>query len=95
MCPRSRYLIDDYHLAYDVTMYTRQRPLRTDAVRNAARIIASAQRVFASAGPQAAMEDIAAEAGVGVATVYRRFPPKVRRSQMWMVIGAKRPSLRP
>src|SRR5271169_2053482 len=57
-------------------MPTRERPLRTDAVRNAARIIASAQRVFASAGPQAAMEDIAAEAGVGVATVYRRFPTK-------------------
>ena len=57
-------------------MPTRERPLRTDAVRNAARIIVSAQRVFASAGPQAAMEDIAAEAGVGVATVYRRFPTK-------------------
>ena len=71
-----KYLIDNYHLAYDVTMPTRERPLRTDAVRNAARIIASAQRVFASAGPQAAMEDIAAEAGVGVATVYRRFPTK-------------------
>jgi AcrR family transcriptional regulator len=76
-------------------MPTRERPLRTDAMRNAARIIASAQPVFASAGPQAAMEDIAAEAGVGVATVYRHFPTKVRHSQMWMVIGAKRPSLRP
>src|ERR1700733_8937920 len=57
-------------------MPTRERPLRTDAVRNAARIIASAQRVFASARPQAAMGDIAPEAGVGVATVYRRFPTK-------------------
>jgi AcrR family transcriptional regulator len=53
-----------------------ERHLRTDAVRNASRIIASAQRVFASAGPEAAMEDIAADAGVGVATVYRRFPTK-------------------
>jgi AcrR family transcriptional regulator len=72
----SHYLIDDYHLVYDVTMHTRQRPLRTDAVRNAARIVTSAQRVFASAGLEAAMEDVAADAGVGVATVYRRFPTK-------------------
>jgi AcrR family transcriptional regulator len=55
---------------------TRERQLRTDAVRNASRIIAAAQRVFASVGPRAAMEDVAADAGVGVATVYRRFPTK-------------------
>ena len=57
-------------------MPIRERHLRTDAARNASRIIASAQRVFASAGPEVAMEDIAADAGVGVATVYRRFPTK-------------------
>jgi AcrR family transcriptional regulator len=57
-------------------MPTRERPLRTDAVRNISRVIASAQRVFARSGPEAAMEDIAADAGVGVATVYRRFPTK-------------------
>jgi AcrR family transcriptional regulator len=57
-------------------MPTRERPLRTDAVRNVSRVIASAQRVFARSGPGAAMEDIAADAGVGVATAYRRFPTK-------------------
>src|SRR6201984_285508 len=57
-------------------MPTRERPLRTDAVRNVSRVIASAQRVFARSGPGAAMEDIAADAGVGVATVYRHFPSK-------------------
>jgi AcrR family transcriptional regulator len=69
-------LIDYYHLVYDVTVPTRQRQLRTDAVRNAARIVTSAQRVFTRLGPGAAMEDVAADAGVGVATVYRRFPSK-------------------
>ena len=57
-------------------MPTRQRQLRTDAVRNAARIVTSAQRVFARLGPGAAMEDVAADAEVGVATVYRHFPSK-------------------
>src|ERR1700747_3875489 len=57
-------------------MPTRERPLRTDAVRNVSRVIASAQRVFARSGPGAAMEDSPADAVVGVATVYRRFPTK-------------------
>jgi AcrR family transcriptional regulator len=58
-----------------VIVATPQR-LRTDAARNLERIVTSAQHVFARAGADAAMEDVAAEAGVGVATVYRRFPTK-------------------
>jgi AcrR family transcriptional regulator len=55
---------------------TQQRPLRADAQRNLERIIASARALFAERGEQAQMEDIAAHAGVGVGTLYRRFPTK-------------------
>jgi AcrR family transcriptional regulator len=59
-----------------MTMVTAPRKLRADAVRNVEHIVAGAQRVFARAGADAAMDDVAAEAGVGIATVYRRFPTK-------------------
>jgi AcrR family transcriptional regulator len=59
-----------------VTVLTSTRRLRTDAVRNMERIVDAAHRVFTRLGSAGAMEDVAAEAGVGVATVYRRFPTK-------------------
>ncbi|MEQ6899225.1 helix-turn-helix domain-containing protein [Microbacterium sp. KR10-403] len=52
------------------------RRLRQDAVRNRADVLAAAERVFARRGLEATVEDIAAEAGVGVGTVYRRFGSK-------------------
>jgi len=55
---------------------TAQRPLRADARRNLERILASARTLFAERGVHAQMEDIAARAGVGVGTLYRRFPTK-------------------
>lgn len=57
-------------------MTTQQRPLRADAQRNLERIIASARALFAERGSRAQMEDIAAHAGVGIGTLYRRFPTK-------------------
>lgn len=52
------------------------RPLRRDAELNLERILAAAQDVFAESGFDASMEQIANRAGVGVGTLYRRFPSK-------------------
>lgn len=48
---------------------------RADAARNRARILAAAEALFAAGDPdQVTMEDVAVEAGVGRATLYRRYP---------------------
>ncbi len=52
------------------------RPLRADAERNRRLILDVAARVFAERGLGATLNDIAHEAGVGVGTVYRKFPDK-------------------
>ncbi len=48
--------------------------LRADAERNRQRLITAAREVFAERGLDVPIEDIARHAGVGVATLYRRFP---------------------
>ena len=53
-----------------------ERPLRRDAERNRQRILQAARVVFAERGLSGSHDDIAHEAGVGVGTVYRRFPEK-------------------
>jgi AcrR family transcriptional regulator len=53
-----------------------ERPLRRDAERNRRRILDAARVVFAERGLSGSHNDIAREAGVGVGTVYRRFPDK-------------------
>lgn len=57
---------------------TPSRPLRADAERNRQRLIAAAREVFAERGLHVPMEDIARHAGVGVATLYRRFPTRAQ-----------------
>ncbi len=52
------------------------RPLRKDAERNRQRILASARILFAEGGVDVGLDDIARHAGVGVGTVYRRFPDR-------------------
>lgn len=49
------------------------RPLRADAARNHRRLVEAAAAAFESDGPDVALEEIAQRAGVGVATLYRRF----------------------
>lgn len=50
--------------------------LRSDARANQKRIVDAARSAFAADGPDVRMEEIARRAGVGVGTVYRRFPAK-------------------
>jgi|SRR3954451_1229298 AcrR family transcriptional regulator len=52
------------------------RGLRVDAERNRQRVITAAREVFAEAGLEVRMEDIARRAGVGVGTLYRRYPTR-------------------
>jgi AcrR family transcriptional regulator len=50
--------------------------LRVDAERNRQRILTAAREVFAEQGIEAPMEDVARRAGVGVGTLYRRYPTR-------------------
>jgi AcrR family transcriptional regulator len=52
------------------------KPLRKDAERNRQRILDAASELFAQRGLGVTLNDIAHHAGVGVGTVYRRFPEK-------------------
>jgi AcrR family transcriptional regulator len=52
------------------------RMLRKDAERNRQRILEAAAEVFTDRGLEATLDDVARHAGVGVGTVYRRFPDK-------------------
>jgi AcrR family transcriptional regulator len=53
-----------------------ERPMRADARRNRARILAAAEEVFAEKGATASTEEVAARAGVAIGTVFRHFPTK-------------------
>lgn len=54
----------------------KSRPVRADAQRNTEALLAAALAVFATSGVDAPVREIAAEAGVGVGTVYRHFPQR-------------------
>jgi AcrR family transcriptional regulator len=53
-----------------------KRPLRSDAERNRRLVLEAAAQAFAEEGLDVGMAEIARRAGVGNATVFRRFPSK-------------------
>ncbi|MEV6635145.1 TetR/AcrR family transcriptional regulator [Actinoplanes sp. NPDC051470] len=52
------------------------KPKRADARRNEQALLDAAAAVFVRSGVEAPIRDIAAEAGVGTATIYRHFPAR-------------------
>jgi AcrR family transcriptional regulator len=55
---------------------TRGRRERKDRQRNLERVLRAARELFAERGSAVTMEEVAQRAGVGVGTIYRRFPSK-------------------
>lgn len=53
-----------------------ERRLRADALRNEDAVLEAAKEVFASSGVDAPVREIATRAGVGLGTLYRRFPKR-------------------
>jgi len=57
---------------------------RKDVQRNLERVLQAAHELFAERGSDVTMEEVARRAGVGVGTIYRRFPSK---AHLWAVVS--------
>ena len=57
---------------------------RKDAQRNLERVLQAAHELFAERGSAVTMEEVARRAGVGVGTIYRRFPSK---EHLWAAVS--------
>jgi AcrR family transcriptional regulator len=53
-----------------------QRKLRADSIRNRELLLEAATEVFSAGSPQASLEAVARQAGVGIGTLYRHFPTR-------------------
>ncbi|QDL90838.1 TetR/AcrR family transcriptional regulator [Paroceanicella profunda] len=51
-------------------------PLRADAQQNRDKILAAAEAIFLERGATVSMNEVARHAGVGIGTLYRRFPTR-------------------
>lgn len=73
--------------------------MRADAERNRLKIIEAAQSLFAERGIDVTMDEIARAAGVGVATLYRRYPTRTElvayafENKMWQFATGARKAL--
>lgn len=66
--------------------------LRADARRNREQLITAARDVFVEQGVDAPLDEIARRAGVGIATLYRRFPDRQALIQQVMLDNLERTS---
>ena len=57
----------------DLEPYRAPRPYRADAARNFNAVLEAAREVFTDRGLDAPLEDVAEQAGVGIATLYRSY----------------------
>lgn len=55
---------------------SRRQGLRADALRNRQQLLSAARDVFVELGADAPLDEVARRAGVGIATLYRRFPER-------------------
>ena len=62
--------------ANPIAAATRPRRVRADAQRNEDAVLEAAKTLFTTVGVDAPVRDIAARAGVGMGTLYRRFPKR-------------------
>jgi AcrR family transcriptional regulator len=76
------------------------RPLRADAEHNRERIVEAARELFAERGIDVTREEIARRAGVGMATLKRRFPTRADlvagafEEKMWLFATGARKALK-
>ena len=70
-------------------MTPRKRALRKDAERNRRRVLEGARELFGQHGLGVSLSDIAHHVGLGVGTVYRRFPDKAELIEELFILRAQ------